>query len=53
MALLDILECEMGDLVEPVAAAKPAKRQRRSAGATPGSGRFARNAPASPKQASR
>jgi len=25
MALLDILECEMGDLVEPVAAAKPAK----------------------------
>ena len=49
MALLDILDCTMDDLIEPVAAAKPARkaqggRRRRR----PGSATCARNGPASP-----
>ena len=37
MALLDILDCEMGDLIEPVTAAAPA-RKARAAGAGAGVG---------------
>jgi DNA-binding Xre family transcriptional regulator len=32
MALLDILDCSMEDLIEPVAAAKPARRAKATAG---------------------
>jgi DNA-binding Xre family transcriptional regulator len=32
MALLDILDCTMDDLIEPVAAASPARRTRKTAG---------------------
>jgi hypothetical protein len=32
MALLDILDCSMEDLIEPVAAAKPARRAKAAAG---------------------
>ena len=37
VALLDILDCEMGDLIEPVTAAAPA-RKARAAGAGAGAG---------------
>ena len=33
MALLDILDCTMDDLIEPVAAASPARRPRKAAAA--------------------
>ncbi len=33
MALLDILDCDMGDLIEPVAAPGAAKRSKRAAAA--------------------
>lgn len=33
MALLDILDCEMGDLIEPVAAPGAAKRSKKAAAA--------------------
>lgn len=38
MALLDILGCVMGDLVEPVAAATPARTKRTAGGADAGLG---------------
>ena len=42
MALLDILDCAMGDLIEPVAAASPARRTGKAAaggaGDAPGAG---------------
>src|SRR5204862_4306365 len=38
MALLDILDCTMTDLVEPVAAATPARRSKASGGAEAGVG---------------
>lgn len=34
MALLDILDCTMDDLIEPVAAAQPAKKTRAAGGET-------------------
>jgi DNA-binding Xre family transcriptional regulator len=37
MALLDILDCSMGDLIEPVAAPRPAQKTR-TAGSTAGLG---------------
>jgi DNA-binding Xre family transcriptional regulator len=38
MALLDILDCTMTELVEPVAAAKPARKARTAGGDEPGIG---------------
>jgi hypothetical protein len=38
MALLDILDCTMLDLVEPVAAARPAREARAATGEEPGVG---------------
>ena len=38
MALLDILDCSMDDLIEPVAAAKPARRANAAGGAEVGVG---------------
>ncbi len=38
MALLDILDCTMEDLIEPMAAAKPARRSRAAGGAEAGVG---------------
>ena len=38
MALLDILDCTMEDLIEPIAAAKPATRKRTASGEEPGIG---------------
>jgi hypothetical protein len=38
MALLDILDCSMEDLIEPVAVAKPARRARAAGGAEAGVG---------------
>jgi DNA-binding Xre family transcriptional regulator len=38
MALLDILDCTMEDLIEPAAAAAPSARQTRAAGAEAGVG---------------
>jgi DNA-binding Xre family transcriptional regulator len=48
MALLDILDCSMDDLIEPVASASSAaKPKRQSATPTPASGRFAPSGPGS------
>jgi DNA-binding Xre family transcriptional regulator len=38
MALLDILDCAMDDLIEPVAAAKPARKARTASGEEAGVG---------------
>jgi Cro/C1-type HTH DNA-binding domain len=38
MALLDILDCSMADLIEPVAAARPARRAKAAGGAEAGVG---------------
>ena len=38
MALLDILECSMGDLIEPVAVAAPSRKARAAAGGDAGVG---------------
>jgi DNA-binding Xre family transcriptional regulator len=38
MALLDILDCTMEDLIEPIAAAKPATRKRAASGEEAGIG---------------
>ena len=38
MALLDILDCTMADLIEPVAVAKPAARKRTASGEEAGIG---------------
>jgi DNA-binding Xre family transcriptional regulator len=38
MALLDILDCTMEELIEPVAAAKPATRKRTASGEEAGIG---------------
>jgi DNA-binding Xre family transcriptional regulator len=38
MALLDILDCSMEDLIEPVAVAKPARRAKAAGGAEAGVG---------------
>ena len=38
MALLDLLDCSMDDLVEPFEAAKPARRARTADGAEAGTG---------------
>jgi DNA-binding Xre family transcriptional regulator len=38
MALLDILDCTMEELIEPIAAAKPASRARAAGGAEAGLG---------------
>ena len=38
MALLDILECSMEDLIEPVAAARPARRSKAAGGGDAGVG---------------
>jgi DNA-binding Xre family transcriptional regulator len=38
MALLDILDCSMEDLIEPVAAASPARKARAAGGAEAGVG---------------
>ncbi len=38
MALLDILDCTMEDLIEPIAAAKPATRKRKASGEEAGIG---------------
>jgi len=38
MALLDILDCRMEELIEPVAAAKPATRKRTASGEEAGIG---------------
>jgi DNA-binding Xre family transcriptional regulator len=38
MALLDILDCSMEDLIEPVAAAKPAREAKAAGGAEAGVG---------------
>ncbi len=38
MALLDILDCSMAELIEPLAAAKPARRARAAGGAEAGVG---------------
>ncbi len=38
MALLDILDCQMEELIEPVAAAKPARKARAAGGADVGVG---------------
>jgi DNA-binding Xre family transcriptional regulator len=50
MALLDILDCAMEDLIEPVAEAKPARRAKAAAGGEAGVGELrpkrARIAPA-------
>jgi len=32
MALLDVLDCPMGDLIEPVAAARPARKAKTASG---------------------
>ena len=37
MALLDILDCTMADLIEPIAAAQPAAKREPAAGRRPGS----------------
>ena len=39
MALLDILDCTMDDLIEPVAAASPSRRARKAAAGGAGDGR--------------
>jgi DNA-binding Xre family transcriptional regulator len=38
MALLDILDCSMDELIEPIAAAAPARKKRAVGGADPGIG---------------
>ena len=38
MALLDILDCTMEDLIEPVAAAQPARKAKTAAGEEAGVG---------------
>ena len=38
MALLDILDCTMEDLIEPAAAAKPARKARTASGEEAGVG---------------
>jgi hypothetical protein len=38
MALLDILDCTMEDLIEPIAVAKPAARKRTASGEEAGIG---------------
>jgi DNA-binding Xre family transcriptional regulator len=38
MALLDILDCSMGDLIEPAAAASPARKARAAGGTEAGVG---------------
>ncbi len=38
MALLDILDCTMGELVEPVAAATPPRRSKAASGTDAGLG---------------
>ena len=38
MALLDILDCTMDELIEPIAAAAPARRKRAAGGADAGVG---------------
>ena len=37
MALLDILDCSMDELIEPIAAAQPARKTRTGGGRKPGS----------------
>ena len=50
MALLDILDCSIDDLIEPVAAARTAEEgQGRWRRGRPGSGRCGRNGPGSPR----
>jgi DNA-binding Xre family transcriptional regulator len=46
MALLDILDCRMDDLIEPITAARPTKAE--GAGARAGTARTARSGPRSP-----
>ena len=48
MALLDILDCTMDDLIEPVAAAAPVRKKRAAGGADAGSAHCGPNGPASP-----
>ena len=51
MALLDILDCTMDELIEPVAAAAPgAEEARRRRRRTPASVTCGRNGPASPRR---
>jgi Cro/C1-type HTH DNA-binding domain len=38
MALLDILDCSMGELIEPTAAAKPTRRAKAAGGGEAGVG---------------
>ena len=53
MALLDILDCSMEDLIEPVAAAKPARTARaQPAAPTPGSATCGPGGPVSPEPVS-
>jgi len=40
MALLDILDCSMEDLIEPVAATKPARKAKAAGGAEAGVGKL-------------
>ena len=40
MALLDILDCSMEDLIEPVAASKPARRAKAAGGGEAGVGKL-------------
>jgi len=53
MALLDILDCTMDDLIEPAAAAKPTARRGPPAGRRPASETRGPGGPGSPAQASR
>ena len=48
MALLDILDCPMEDLIEPVAGASRPARRKRPVARTPGSARSAPGGPGSP-----
>ena len=48
MALLDILDCSMSDLIEPVAAGGRSRAARRPAAARPGSASCGPSGPASP-----
>ena len=48
MALLDILDCSVEDLIEPAAVAKPARKAKTASGRRPGSAGCVPGGPGSP-----
>jgi hypothetical protein len=52
MALLDILDCAMDDLIEPIAVVTPGRKARAASGVTPGSASCGLSGPGLPEPVS-